>query len=138
MSTNMAQLARRLPSNDLVLQGGATPPLPLRDTNSIQNIPSQNLAQSASTDPPQDLDFRRVLLAKETQLIEVERLKLRLELARIQALSNSTISNESNPAKLPDTAKSLGDLRTLQRTLYPHQWLHILAPGEPKISSTMN
>jgi len=27
----------------------------------------------------------------------------------------------------------LGDLRAPQRTLYPQQWPHILAPGEPKL-----
>ena len=101
MSPDMAHLARRsspsfLPSNDSVPHDGASPPPPSRDTNSVPNVASQTLAQSASPDPPQDLDFRRLLLAKETQMIEVEKLKLQLELARIQASSNSTISDGSN------------------------------------------
>ena len=66
-------------------------------------------------------------------MIEVEKLKLQLELARIQASSNSTISDGSNQAKLHDPTKSLGDLRAPQRKLYPQQWPHILAPGEPKL-----
>ena len=138
MSADMAHLARRsspsfLPSHDSVPQDGASPSPPPRDTNSVANVASQTLAQSASPDPPQDLDFRRLLLAKETQMIEVEKLKLQLELARIQASSNSTISDGSIPAKLHDSTKSLGDLRAPQRTLYPQQWPHILAPGELKL-----
>ena len=66
-------------------------------------------------------------------MIEVEKLKPQLELARIQASSNFTISDGSNPAKLHDQTKFLGDLRAPQRTLYPQQWPHILAPGEPKL-----
>ena len=124
MSADIAHLARRsspsfLPSHDSVPQDGASPSPPPRDTNSVAN--------SASPDPPQDLDFRRLLLAKETQMIEVEKLKLQLELARIQASSNSTISDGSNPDKLHDPTKSLGDLRAPQRTLYPQQWPHIRA-----------
>ena len=138
MSADMAHLARRsspsfLPSNDSVPQDGASPPPPPRETNSVPNVASQTLAQSASPEPPQDLDFRRLLLAKETQMIEVEKLKLQLELARIQASSNSMISDGSNPAKLHDPTKSLGDLRAPQRTLYPQQWPHILIPGESKL-----
>ena len=74
---------------------------------------------------------------KKHKLIEVEKLKPQLELARIQASSNFTISDGSNPAKLHDPTKSLGDLRAPQRTLYPQQWPHILAPGEPKLCNEL-
>ena len=57
MSADMAHLARRsspsfLPSHDSVPQEGASPSPPLRDTNSVTNVASQTLAQSASPDPP--------------------------------------------------------------------------------------
>ena len=141
MSADMAELGRRpssslVPSKDSVPQYGASPPPPPRDTNSVPDVELQNLAQAAqaaSPNPPQDLDFRRLLLAKETQMIEVEKLKLQLELARIQASSISTTPDESTPGKPHEQAKSLGDLRAPQRTLYPQQWPHILAPGEPKL-----
>lgn len=141
ISTDMAQLARRsspsvsppkeTPPSDTVLRDGASPLPPSRDTNSGTNVALPNLAQSASANPPHDLEFRHVLLAKEAQLIEVEKLKLQMELARIQASSNSTITEGSNPGKLHDPTKSLGDLCALQRMLYPQQWPQILAPGEP-------
>jgi len=139
MSADMAALGRRpspslVPSKDSVPQYGASPPPPPRDTNSVPDVELQNLAQAAqaaSPNPPQDLDFRRLLLAKETQMIEVEKLKLQLELARIQASSISTTPDESTPGKPHEQAKSLGDLRAPQRTLYPQQWPHILAPACP-------
>ena len=56
-----------------------------------------------------------------------------MELARIQASSNTTISDGSNPAKLQDPTKSSSDLCTPQPVLYPQQWPHILAPGEPQL-----
>ena len=124
MSADMAQLAHRsspsvlppkdTPPSDTVLQDRASlpppppPPPPPRDTNSGSNVALPNLAQSASTDPPHDLDLHvcRLVLAKETQLIEVEKLKLQLELARIQALLTYTITDGSNPAKLHDPKRS--------------------------------
>ena len=88
------------------------------------NVELQNLAQAAqaaSPNPPQDLDFRRLLLAKETQMIEVEKLKLQLELARIQASSNfhDFLTNPLQ-AKPHDPSKIFGrPSRPAANMLYP-------------------
>ncbi|KAL9979132.1 hypothetical protein ACROYT_G016746 [Oculina patagonica] len=121
MSANMAQLASRsssslVPPNDSVPLYRASPPP--RDTNSVPDVESNNLAQSATPNPPQELDFRRFLLfAKETQMIEVEKLKFQLELARIQAMSISKTPNESNPDKPHELAIFGRPLRPAGNTL---------------------
>ena len=42
-------------------------------------------------------------------------------------------TSRSDPA-----AKSLGDLKAPQRTVSPQQWLHIFAPGEPKLYNDLS
>ena len=76
---------------------------------------------SAPQEPSRDLDYRRLVIAKETQILEVQKLQLQLELAKLQVSSGSVVSGESNPiaARTSDQTKSLRDLCAPQRTIFP-------------------
>ena len=89
----------------------------------VASPPTANDAGFVSTDyssrvpntlgtPSRDLDYRRLVLAKETQMLEVQKLQLQLELAKLQVSSGSVVSGESNPiaARTFDQTKSLRDL----------------------------
>ena len=49
---------------------------------------------SASQEPSWDIDHRRLVLAKETQMLEVQKLQLQLELTKLQVYSGSVASGE--------------------------------------------
>jgi len=155
MSTDLAHLAR-FPSPTLPAQSdpptsqnnppsaspldhsrptiAASPPL-AREAAFVTSSESQNRVNTASNERTQDQEFRRLLLTKETQALEVQKLQLQLELAKLQAPTGTVVLDGSFPAstKFHDQTKSLGDLRAPQRTLFPQQWPHIFAPGEPKL-----
>ena len=150
MSTDLAQFAR-FPSPRLPAQPDAPVPSPKDDPgpkgNDVASPPTaidagfvstttrEDQTDSAPQEPSRDLDYRCLVLAKETQMLEVQKLQHQLELAKLQVSSGLVVSGESNPtaARTSDQTKSLGDLRAPQRTMFPQQWPHIFAPGEPKL-----
>ncbi|KAL9972505.1 hypothetical protein ACROYT_G018824 [Oculina patagonica] len=141
MSADMAELGRRsspssVPSKDSVPQYGASPPPPPRHTNSVPDVELQNLAQAAqaaSPNPPQDLDFRRLLLAKETQMIRSKSSSYNWSWPGFRPhrfprlLTNPLQANRTNKQNLWETFAPRSE------QFYPQQWPHILAPGEPKL-----
>lgn len=98
----------------------ASPPI-AREAELVTSSESQSRVNTASNEPPQDQEFRRLLLAQETHAL--------------QAPTGSVILDGSFPAsaKFHDQTKSLGHLCAPQRTLFPQQWRHIFALGEPKL-----
>ena len=72
-------------------------------------------------------------LQKESQDIEIKKLKLQLQLAKLQGGQiASPTSTESSPGN------SLGDLKAPQKTLHPQPLPHIYAPGEPKLYNDLS
>ena len=76
-------------------------------------------------------DYQHLKLLQETHKLEITKLKLQLELA---TLGSKTVLTGAQDA----SAKSQGDLRAPQRTLYPQPWPHIYAPGEPKLFNELS
>lgn len=140
--THTAPLANIPPSASppqQTTENSASPPL-ARDTVFVASSDPKNRVQTAFHEPPQDKEYRRLLLAKETQQLEVQKLQLQLELTKLQASTGSVVPESSSPAsaRLHDHTKSLGDLRAPQHMLFPQQWLHIFAPGEPKLYNELS
>lgn len=139
LPTSIAQGADQLPSAGI--SSSASPTHTLQQTDGVSPNPARDASRNdTTTTPVQDLraahdaELRRLLVVKESQQLEVQKLQLQLELARIQAITTPAVNEASTKFhERQDNTKSLGDLRAPQRTLFPQQWPHILAPGEPKL-----
>ena len=71
--------------------------------------------------------------------LEVQKLQLQLELARLhQHNSHQQSSGQAIASRRDDSTKSLGDMKAPERTLFPQDWPHIFAPGEPKLYSNLS
>ena len=75
-------------------------------------------------------NLKRLALVKETHELEIRKLELQLELAKL-ALASSASTQATKPSD--DTTKSMGDLKAPQRIRFPQPWPHIFAPGEPQL-----
>ena len=101
----------------------ATPQVPFTGQDPKQPPPPDQ--QLAASIPPSLVALQ---LQKESQELEIKKLELQLQLAKLQGGQiASPTSTESSPGK------SLGDLKAPQKTLHPQPWPHIYAPGEPKL-----
>ena len=101
----------------------ATPQVPFTGQDPKQTLPPDQ--QLAASIPPLLVALQ---LQKESQELEIKKLELQLQLAKLQGGQiASPTSTESSPGK------SLGDLKAPQKTLHPQPWPHIYAPGEPKL-----
>ena len=89
--------------------------------------------RSALSDPRGEL--QRLQLLKQTQELEIRKLELQLELAKI-----TSVSSQSTKPSISDdiSSKSMGDLKTPQKTRFPQPWPHIFTPGEPQLYSELS
>ena len=89
--------------------------------------------KSALSDPRGKL--QRLQLLKQTQELEIRKLELQLELAKITSVS----SQPTKPSISDDiSSKSMGDLKAPQKTCFPQPWPHIFTPGEPQLYSELS
>ena len=79
-------------------------------------------------------DLQRLALIKQTHELEIRKLELQLELAKLTSASPQA----SKPSTSEDSSKSMGDLKAPQRTHFPQPWPHIFAPGEPQLYSDLS
>ena len=106
----------------------ATPQVPFTGQDAKQTPPPDR--QLAASIPPSLVALQ---LQKESQELEIKKLELQLQLAKLQGGQIAApTSTESSPGK------SLGDLKAPQKTLNPQPWLHIYAPGEPKLYNDLS
>lgn len=144
--TNMATF----PSPSLPTKADPQDFSPLVDSAAIPDR-SQNVAKASSlparentgqqtratTSKPEDIEYQKLLLDKQNRELDIQKLQLQLELTKLQASTGNPALGDfmQHPTggRAQEQTKSLGDLRAPQRTLFPQQWPHILAPGEPKL-----
>ena len=67
------------------------------DAGFVSTSTREDEIHSAPQELSRDLDYRRLVLARETQMPEVQKLQLQLKLAKLQVSSGSFVSAESNP-----------------------------------------
>ena len=79
-------------------------------------------------------DLQRLALVKQTHELEIPKLELQLELAKLTSASPPA----SKPSTSEDSSKSMGDLKAPQRTRFPQPYPHIFAPGEPQLYSDLS
>ena len=79
-------------------------------------------------------DLQRLALVKQTHELEIRKLELQLELAKLTSASPPA----SAPSTSEDSSKSMGDLKAPQRTRFPQPWPHIFAPDEPQLYSDLS
>ncbi len=105
-----------------------------KPTKPKPELPEQR-QQSPHTPNDRQSDLQRLSLAKETQELEIRKLELQLELAKITAASSQVKASTSDDR---EATKSMGDLKAPQRTRFPQPWPHIFAPGEPQLYSELS
>lgn len=121
------------PTNHSKHTDGATPIL-THDACFVASNPQYQASMALNL--PRDLELHCLLLTKESQQLEVQKLQLQLELAKLQASTGPVAPDGSS--KVHDQTKSLGDLHAPQRTLFPQQWPHINYLLHVSLNDTMN
>lgn len=80
-------------------------------------------------------DLQCLELLKQTLELEIRKLELQLELAKISSPATQIVK-QANIAG--ETSKSMGDLKAPQKIRFPQLWPHIFAPGEPQLFSELS
>ena len=110
------------------------PPQETEESHLASNTPATKTKTKSpsSTLPDTQQEIARLQLLHRTQELEIKKLEMELQLAKLQAGGNT--------ATIPgiESNKSLGDQKAPQKTLYPQEWPHIFAPGEPKLYKDLN
>ena len=84
--------------------------------------------KSALSDPRGELQHLQLL--KQTQELEIRKLELQLELAKITSVS----SQPTKPSISDDiSSKSMSNLKAPQKMRFPQPWPQIFTPGEPQL-----
>ena len=99
---------------------------------SQENPSGLTAKQPLGTPPVSADDILRLQLQKETQELEIRKLELRLQLAKLENPAHTATTSDST------AGKSLGDLKAPQKMLFPQQWPHIYSSGEPKLYSDLS
>ena len=92
------------------------------------SLPAQSTANppSAAANTTTRRDLLELQLHDESQELEIKKLELQLQLAKLEVSHDNSITAR-------DSTKSLGDAKAPQKTISPQEWPHIFAPGEPKL-----
>lgn len=92
------------------------------------SLPAQSTANppSAAANTTTRRDLLELQLHDESQELEMKKLELQLQLAKLE-------TSHDNSVTAHDSTKSLGDAKAPQKTISPQEWPHIFAPGEPKL-----
>ena len=98
---------------------------------------------STAVSPPQSSckDQLKLRLHMESQDLKIKRLQLELQWAQLKLASNTVKTSKSDKSlKTGDRSneKSLGDQRVPQKITNLQAWLHIFAPGEPKLFNELS
>lgn len=90
----------------------------------------------------QDSELERLKIKQRGQELEIQKLQLQLEIAKLNTAADSqqqsAEASSSFGASAAGNAKSLGDLRAPQKIINPQPWPHIFAPGEPKLYNELS